>query len=53
VENSVAGWLLKQDYRDYYDNKGVSAGLGLHLQATAIKVGNMVPQPAPAGRLVQ
>lgn len=31
VENSVAGWLLKQDFRDYYDNKGVSAGLGLHL----------------------
>ncbi|MCA9786406.1 MAG: hypothetical protein KC488_07625 [Candidatus Cloacimonetes bacterium] len=35
VENSVAGWLLKQDYRDYYDNKGVSLGLGLHLESRA------------------
>ncbi len=27
-ENSLAGWLLKRDYRDYYDNQGFLAEVG-------------------------
>lgn len=28
MENSLAGWALKQDFRDYFDNKGGQAELG-------------------------
>ncbi len=31
LENSLAGWLLKQDYLDYVDRDGLRAGLGLFL----------------------
>lgn len=30
-ENSLAGWLLQLDYRDYYDNRGYTGELGTFL----------------------
>ena len=31
TENSLAGWLLQLDYRDYYDNRGYSGEVGAFL----------------------
>lgn len=37
-ENSLAGWLLKRDYRDYYDNRGFLVEVGGFLMEDLLHV---------------
>jgi hypothetical protein len=38
AENALAGWLLKQDYQDFYDNRGYQIELGGYLLDDRLQV---------------